>query len=159
MSQELVDSVRGHVHGMVAISDAYRLAPDADALVSADRTWWKAHPTALEFAGRKFCTHDFKGTEKIFVSLRYGIGCNSGLQGMRVAEKEFGATKLLLFGFDLHGTHFFGMHPAPLVNATQKKLLFMNRQFKKWNGCPVVNCTPGSLLTAFPFGELERELA
>lgn len=159
MSKAVVDSVRGRVDGMIAVSDAYQLAPDADALVSADSDWWKVHPEAFEFRGRKFCTSQYKGLEQIEVSYRYGIGCNSALQAMRVAEKEFLADLILLFGVDLHGDHFFGKHPAPLRNVSQKKLVFMNQQFRKWKGCKVINCTIGSRLKTFPIKPFEEVLA
>lgn len=159
MSQAVVDAVRGRVSGMIAVSDAYLLAPDADALVSADSMWWKAHPDAFKFRGRKFCTSQFKGLEQVEVSYRYGVGCNSALQAMRVAEGVFKAERILLLGVDLHGEHFFGRHPAPLINASQKKLVFLNHQFRKWKGCKVINCTPGSKLTAFPIKPFEEAVA
>lgn len=51
MSQAVADSARGF-GTVIAVSDAYRLAPWADCLVSADTAWWKHHNP--DFAGPKF---------------------------------------------------------------------------------------------------------
>ncbi len=51
MSLHIAESIRGRCH-VIAVSDAYKLAPWADALVSQDRPWWNYHRP--EFAGRKF---------------------------------------------------------------------------------------------------------
>lgn len=156
MSQELADFVRGKCRA-VAVSDAYGLAPWADALVSNDAAWWKAHPEALAFAGRKFCAAHLPGTERIRAQAPFMYGVNSGLQGMRVAEL-LGATSILLLGFDLRGSHFFGPHPAPLRNTSPERFRVHIRQFDHWRGCQVINCTPGSALTRFPFGDVHEVL-
>lgn len=157
MSHAIATALRGRCC-VIAISDAFRLAPWADALVSTDAAWWKAHPEALKFAGRKFCSARFPGTEQIYLKPHYAPGSNSGFQGMRVAEGVFKATKILLLGFDMHGTHYFGAHRAPLRNTTPPRFRAHIQQCAKWRGCAVVNCTPGSHLKAFPFSTIEEEL-
>lgn len=157
MSQTIADYVRNKC-GVIAVNDAYRLAPWGDALVANDRAWWTAHPDALQFAGQKYCGTKYPGTEKIFPGLYFGGGINSGLQGMRVAEDEFRATLILLCGFDMRGSHFFGQHPAPLRNTSDVRRLTHIRQFDKWDGCEVVNCTPNSALKKFRFAELHEIL-
>jgi hypothetical protein len=156
MSQHVADSVKGKCR-VVAVSDSYRLAPWADALVSQDRSWWDVHREALNFAGRKFCGWERSGTELLKFDVRLGTGLNSGLQGMRVAAM-LGATKILLLGFDMHGSHFFGPHPKALANTTAERFREHIRQFSKWYGPEVVNCTPGSALTHFRMSTLEAEL-
>lgn len=161
MSQAVADSVRGRC-GVIVISDAYRLAPWADALVSTDAMWWKEHLDAVKFAGRKFCGAKFAGVEQIMLSAPsppFPPGSNSGLQGMRVAVGVFHATKLLLLGFDMRGSHFFGPHKPPLRNTNEKRMQVHRQQFFRWRVCPVVNCTPGSALKCFPMGNIEEELA
>lgn len=157
MSQELADYVRGKCK-VVAVSDAYKLAPWADALVSNDRNWWDHNKPARQFAGPKFSSSALPGGIKgLPREGLFGSGLNSGLQGMRVA-KIMGATKILLLGFDMQGSHYFGPHPAPLKNTTAKRFTAHIAQFKKWHGCPVVNCTPRSALKQFPMSTIEREL-
>jgi hypothetical protein len=158
MSQAVADSVRGRCDGVIAVSNAYILAPWADALVSNDSVWWKSNPSALKFVGRKFCGAKLDGTEQILLTGPFPLGSNSGLQGIRVAGGVFHATKILLLGFDMHGTHFFGRHGTPLRNTTQVRMKVHKEQFARWKGCPVVNCTPGSELKCFPMGELSQEL-
>jgi len=161
VSQAIADFVRDTCK-VVAVSNAYTLAPWAVALVSNDPAWWRNNSNALLFAGRKFCgsVSSLEGTEHLPVEGNYPTGCNSGLQGMRVAE-ILGATKILLLGFDMHsahGHHFFGKHPSPLRNTSESRFKAHIAQFHHWRGPKVINCTPGSALTQFPFSTIEKEL-
>lgn len=112
LSVDQVDRVRGLCR-VVAVSDAYKLAPWADCLVSADAAWWKAHPDARHFSAEKWgevC--DFQNVP--YVSpMHVGSGRNSGLLGVMLAVRK-GADRVILLGFDLHspGKHFFGEHPS-----------------------------------------------
>jgi hypothetical protein len=142
----------------VAVSNSYERAPWAAALVSNDRNWWVSHPQAAKFAGRKFCSARVRGLEHLPFDAKFGTGVNSGLQGMRVAIL-LGATRLALLGFDMHGSHYFGKHPAPLRNTTPQRFKAHIAQFRKWRACPVINCTPGSALKQFPFLPIEEALA
>ena len=140
---------------VAAVSNAYLLAPRADILVSNDRKWWEHNPSAFDFKGRKFCSHELRGVEQFREHVH--LGRNSGLMAMCVARK-LGAKKLILLGFDMHGEHFFGKHPEPLKNATEKIFKTHIGQFNGFSGCDVVNCTPDSALLRFRFSTLEEEL-
>lgn len=161
MSQSVADAVRGRC-SVVAVSDAYKLAPWADVLVSADKAWWDHNPEALRFPGKKYgAMPDFNavpGVERFRVS----GGTNSGLLGLMVAV-HLGATKVLLCGFDLHspGEHFFGRHPAELKSTPAKRMEAFKQQFTRYrpNGIEIVNCSPGSALRCYRMGVLEDELA
>lgn len=144
--------------GAIAISDMYQLAPWADALVSNDPNWWANHPEASKFAGRRFCGVFFPGTERLEQTGEFNSGVNSGLQGMRVARDVFGASRIVLVGFDMHGTHYFGLHPEPLRNTTPQRFKAHLKQFQAWRHGDVINCTPGSALKRFPTGELREVL-
>jgi hypothetical protein len=156
MSQAIADYVRDRCRA-VAVCNAYTLAPWADALVCNDAVWWRAHPDALKFAGRKFCGQAWPGTELLARAVGFPPGSNSGYQGVRVAGM-LGATRILLCGFDMHGSHYFGAHPAPLRNSTPSKFKAMASQFRLWRGAPVLNCTPGSALKVFPMADLREVL-
>lgn len=77
---------------------------------------------------------------------------------MYIAQSLFGATRILMLGFDMHGSHFFGAHKPPLKNTSDKRRLVHLKQFRRWQGCEVINCTEGSALKAFPFGNLKEIL-
>jgi hypothetical protein len=159
LTVELAEQVRGRCK-VIAVSNAFTIAPWADALVSNDAKWWRAYPEALKFAGRKFSGARVPGTEMIKSTMTHGVGSNSGLQGMRVARDMFGAEKILLVAFDMHGTHFFGSHKPPLKDTPPHRRKDHLNQFKKFDvrKCPVVNCTPGSALEHFPMSTLAVEL-
>jgi len=138
----------------IAVSNAYLLAPWADAMVSNDINWWKQHPQALQFAGRKFCGGELKGTERLKPESMFPAGSNSGLQAMRVALM-LGATRIVLLGMDMKGTHYFGKHPPVLKNSTPADFHRMLRQFQRWKSdVEVINCSHGSALTCFKTASL-----
>lgn len=153
--REMHDAQRCRV---VVVSDAYLRIPDAEALVSNDYAWWREHPQAMHFAGRKFCAHHCNGTERLPATREFSSGTNSGLQGMRVARDYLNATKIVLLGFDMHGTHYFGKHPEPLRNTTPDRFRRHLAQFKVWSGAEVINCTPNSALKQFAMGDLHEVL-
>lgn len=161
LSQDDVDYVRGKAH-VIAVSDAYTIAPWADCLVSNDHKWWVCHPRALQFAGRKFCYEQVQGVEQIKGRHNFRYGLNSGLRACQVAYDVFGATRILLLGFDLHsrnGAHFFGPHAHPkLKNSTPERQAIHVKQFQHWDGCQITNCTPGSALTQFPIVDIREVL-
>ena len=153
LSTEDVARVKGRCR-VAAVSNAYLLAPWADILVSNDRKWWECNPSAFSFVGKKFCSHELRGVEQFREHVP--LGRNSGLMAMCVARK-LGAKKLILLGFDMHGEHFFGKHPEPLKNTTEKIFKTHIRQFDGFSGCDVVNCTLGSSLLRFRFSTLDKE--
>lgn len=158
LTQQQADSVRDRCR-VIAVSDAYRLAPWADALASTDAAWWKAHPDALEFPGRKFgIIHDFQGVTGV-ETLHVDTGTNSGLLGIMAAVK-MGAKRVLLLGFDLHspGDHFFGRHPKPLKSTPVKRMEDFKRQFANYKprGVEIINCTVGSELHCYRKATIEN---
>lgn len=162
LTKEQVELVRqakadGKLKGVIAVSNVgLDMMPDADALVSHDSKWWYNNKNALKFAGRKFCRFTLGGTEQF--EPRLTNACNSGLMAMEVAWKVFGAEKIILLGVDMKGSHYFGNHPLPLKNSGVFDFKRHLNQFNYWNGCEVINCTPDSALTKFPFQELKDVL-
>lgn len=153
MNKQVADEIKGKCKVM-AVSNAYELAPWADGLASNDAKWWRHNPKAMEFAGLKFCAGRLEGVKRIAPEGHFLSSCNSGLFAMRVAEK-LGATRLLLLGFDMRGTHYFGVHKEPLRNTTPIRFKHFIRQFEHWRGCEVLNCTPKSSLKKFPYCTLD----
>lgn len=161
MSQAVADVVRSKVK-VVAVSDAYRLAPWADVLCSTDAGWWKANPAALEFAGDKYgAMPEFRGVPGV-ERFPADSSTNSGLLGVKVAV-HLGARRVLLCGFDMNqpGDHFFGRHPAPLKSTTADRQEVFKRQFAWFRprGVEIINCTPGSALDCYQRRDLEDCLA
>lgn len=154
LTVEQVEAVR-HLP-VVAVSDSYRLAPWAMALAANDKAWWTNHPEAHQFAGRKFSTSEVRDVELIPRTGPIYTHTNSGLLGIEVA-RTLGATRVLLLGFDMMGSHFFGPHPKPMRNTTEQRFKVFRDQFRDYplNGLDVVNCTAGSALTCYPMARLE----
>jgi len=151
MSQAVADTARRY--RVCAVNNTYQLAPCADALVAQDLEWWSYHRAARDFKGRKFSTNHIAGVERIAGDTQ----TNSGALAAEIVATVLGGRRILLFGCDMHGTHYHGPHPEPLCNAGPDRFEVFKQQFArvaeicKREGVEVLNCTPGSALQAFPF--------
>ena len=152
---EDLEYVRGKCR-VLLISNAYTLAPWADVLVSHDSNWWNRNRAAFKFSGKKYSRFEFPNVKK-FNPPGFPRGCNSGLMGILVA-RSLGAKKIILLGFDMHGTHYFGKHPQGLKNTTPERFGVHIRQFTKFPDCEIINCTPNSSLKVYLKAELRETL-
>lgn len=161
----------------IAVSDAYRLMPTADVLYSCDTRWWDYHRP--QFAGEKWSCHEPSRNDKTGAAARHDLhlvrgcqgdtfrtdgriayGSNSGFQAIGLAIL-FGASRIVLVGFNLGGPHFFGAHPRPLVNSTHGQFLpaFRAAAARMPPGVSIVNATPGGALDCWPRMPLRGALA
>lgn len=159
MSKDLAELVRGQ--RVCAVGNVFELAPWADALVANDRGWWKRHPQAAQFAGRRFSANrNIDGVQRVDPNT-FGTSSNSGVLALDVA-RNLGATQIVMLGFDMHGTHFFGPYTNGCTNTQPKRRDVFQVQFRKWaernKGLRVVNCTAGTHLKAFQLGNLKDYL-
>lgn len=150
MSQALADSFRGQWVGVV--SNCFELAPWADFLAAQDAAWWSAYPPAKRFRGRKFSAQMIDGVER----LEAPSSLNSGCLALSAAVK-LGAARIRLYGFDMHGTHFFGPYENGLKNTVEARRQVHLRQYNAWARAhpeiEVINCTPGSAIDCFERAE------
>lgn len=177
-----VNAVRGKAR-VIAVSDAYRLAPWADALYSADFQWWRWHQGVPSFAGPKWSIegHSWrKNRRAVYPDVQLlrdtGItglerdpsglktGKNSGYQAINLAV-HYGATRIVLLGYDMKlgvkGAHFFGEHPSQHRGPYRTFVPHFRTLVAplKALGVSVLNCTRDSALDAFPRQPLQDALA
>lgn len=159
LTQEDVDLVRhareaGVLAGVAAVSNVgIDRAPWADCLISHDSAWWASHPEAFDFLGIKVGGNSkIRGGDYFKPTIN---GCNSGLMAMQYVSKVHKAKLILLLGFDMHGTHYFGKHTHHrLKNTNAQRFAQHIGQFNGWHGADVINCTPKSSLKKFPLRPL-----
>lgn len=160
MSADLAERVRGNGYVCV-VNNVYQLAPWADVLVANDVSWWLGHKDAHRFQGRKFSTNRINGVE-IALPNTFRTSQNSGCLALDVV-RNLGATEVVMLGFDMHGTHFFGTYTNGCRNTSPARRRVHFHQFEEWRRrnpeLRVVNCTEGSALTCFPMARIEDELA
>lgn len=168
---------------VIAISDAYHLAPHATFLYSCDYKWWNWHYASVRgsgFEGRllsidPIAVGRFEAVEQIAcvdaAAARPGLcksrnaihnGYSSGYQAVHIA-RNMGATKIVLLGFDYGATgqgHWFGGHPDNSVSDFP----VMVRAFDSLaqdlidEGIEVINCTRETALRCFPRMTLQDAL-
>lgn len=148
MSAEVV--AQASADCVIAVGNVYELAPDADILAANDHAWWIKNPQALQFKGRKVSCNRIVGVERI-------VGYSSWNSGVLALETAFlaGHTEIHLYGFDMHGSHFFGPYTNGLGNTKPARRVVHQQQFLAWRATharlKVINHTEGSELKAYPY--------
>ena len=145
---------------MGVIGNAFQLAPWADFLAATDRAWWEKHPDARMFAGKRYSPNCLPYVEQVRGATVFS-GTNSGVLALECARRN-GATRILLLGFDMHGSHFFGPYTNGLRNTTDARRRQHLVQYAQWarvnKAVEVLNCTEGSALKCFPTARLDDYL-
>jgi hypothetical protein len=142
---------------IIAVNNSWRLAPFADVLFGCDAAWWFHHDGVREFAGHRV-TCSPAACRRFGLEMFITRGSNSGIRAVRLAE-HFGARSILLVGFDMHvagGVHWHERHVGVLRNPTADTTLRWRAEIERdlragKFKARIINCTPGSALTCFPY--------
>lgn len=176
LTAEDVNACRGRVR-VIAINDAYKLAPWADVLYACDGKWIDHHKGVPSFLGPKYSLTVNPKKWPAWTALKNdGVnglclmptglrtGRNSGYQAINLAL-HLGAKQILLLGYDMgrHGGkgHFFGEHPRNWSPSPYSKFLEAFTTIVeplKLAGVEVINCSRRTALTVFPKQPLESAL-
>ncbi len=183
LNRDQVDCLRGRAR-VIAVNDAYKLAPWAEVLYACDWRWWLKHDGVPGFKGLKVTLSNSRGHLDAYPDIKVventgteglerdprGLrtGRNGGYQAINLAV-HLGAKRILLLGYDMKAdrqgrTHWFGDH-ADWPTRASVFAGVMLPQFTKLAselealGVAVVNCTPGSALDVFAKVPLEQALA
>lgn len=172
-----VDAVRGRAR-VIAVKDAYRLAPWADVLYGAGdvNRWWQRVGPTLTFGGLRYSLDagasawsavlKFRKESGIDTDPSYlATGANSGYQAINLAV-HLGAARVVLLGYDMQPSaqdrdHFFGNHHhGRRLPFTLFKLRFQTIvEPLKALGIGVLNASRETALDVFPRCALEEALA
>jgi hypothetical protein len=157
-------------HRVIAVNDSWRFFPHAVAVHSNDYSWWRAHHHELRNLGvrKTTCAGDHNSVEDLRDFAEWGVEAvalehgNSSTFGAVSLALKLGFTRLALVGCDFRTVggkrHFFGDHVG-LRNTDEWGFALedFRRLAKKMPpGVSIVNATPGSALTCFPFSTLEN---
>ena len=182
LSLEIGEQLIGH--HVIAVNDAYRRVP-AKAIYGADWEWWVQRQGVPGFEGERWtciyrkCAPQLIAARKN-ISSKYGInlieakigngftleppihfGRNSGFQAVNLAIVH-GFTRIVLVGFDMQGSHFFGEHKPPLRNK-QSYIVWRQHFVDAAKRLPahitIINATPDSALSCFPMMTLAEALS
>lgn len=169
MSQEVAKQVR-HLPSVV-VNNTFKLSPWSQVLYAADSEWWQNTPEALKFEGIKVTIRTpVHGVNLIGEAGKLGYSDrtdelhtygNSGAQAIQLAAKA-GARRILLCGFDMRPGHWHKEHRHPLRTTPEPTYERWIERFTvlaaalQERGIDVVNCTPGSAITAFRTGQIEE---
>jgi hypothetical protein len=171
---------------VMAINNAVFAAWYADWLHACDAKWWHWYSqTAAQFPGIKTtCSETIPpawGAHRVDVlppdpatGRRGGFsekpdtlagGGNGGHQGIELAAKA-GSKRILTLGLDMKfspdgGSHFDGDHPDGMRSDYENTMIpnfpALAAAMKE-RGVEVINCSPGTALTAFPTASIEDVL-
>lgn len=149
-----------------AVKECAKLAPWADVLYAADGDWWDHYKGYADFKGerwtvdeaaaKKYGLHfiDFKPTDKWSNDPTWiASGGNSGFQALNLAVLQ-GASQVILLGYDMG----FTIKKHWWTGTVSRNIRSSNylEWIEKFNAAaplipvPVINCTRGGNLNAFP---------
>lgn len=169
---------------VIAVKEAFQLAPWADALYACDEKWWWWWNGAETFAGLKYRLEhspyediqfrEWPGVQVLRNAGETGVeldptglktGHNSGYQAINLAV-HFGAARIILLGFDLcHGPageqNWFGRHPNHAPSPYPLFLQAFETLVEPLTaaGVEVINASRFSHLRCFPQMTLAEALA
>ena len=152
--------------------------PDAPYHYACDFKWWDLHyhDVRSAFRGASYTINDLedkgrnpsKDYDLIRLKSRYGEGLskefihygvsgggNSGFQAINLAY-QLGAKTILLLGFDMFGTHYFGNHPKELGQSSP--FAGFIKSFETITEVEIVNCSRMTALNCFPKMRIESAL-
>lgn len=173
LTRDDVEFARGKAR-VIAINDAYTLAPWADVLYACDGQWWRRNPAALEFVGLKYSLTAKPAHSKYVQILRYSgelgfdpdprylrTGWNGGYQAIHLAV-HLGAKRIVLLGYDMQrsprGKMNWYPNQGPKPQSPYSKFLQAFPTLVKplrGLGVQVINCSRSTKLTCFPQMKLE----
>lgn len=173
---------------VLAIKEAYLLAPWADALYAGDAKWWRGYRGAPDFAGLKYTIAqeadqepmgDWSGVQMLQNTGADGLeleptglrtGYNSGYQAVGLAV-HLGVSKIILLGFDCWTgpkgqqnwfadfPHLVKSHHVPSPYPLFIQVFASLVEPLKTAGVSVVNASRFTMLTAFPYASIDEALA
>lgn len=165
---------------VIAINDAVYPCWFADLLYACDREWLDHHRGVPGFEGRRVTLSSgrlepYPDADWLMATGPEGFEPDPG--GLRTAGMSgyqalnlcahLGASRVLLVGYDARGgtkDHWFGQHPDECRREILRPFEKRAHHYDKIagplldRGIDVVNCTPGSAITAFRQGDLMTEL-
>jgi hypothetical protein len=183
-----LDRLRGKVRCIAIKECAVDLCPWADVAYGCDAAWWMHRRGLPEFKGLKVAWEssvftsfpdvhlisiqetarsrpgDRQYIDQILVDVPgvVGSGRNSGFQALNLAV-QFGVTQIILIGFDLHGSHYYGRNnwfkagnPDEYQFDRCRRAFSANAPILKSLGVDVVNASPTSTITCFRQISIER---
>lgn len=175
LTREDVEFCRGKAR-VVAVNDAYRLAPWADLFYACDARWWDVHFERIaDLQGLKV-THSADAAVRHRLSLIVGraaqglsfnptfvhLGNNGGYQALNLVTL-MGATRILGLGYDMKGRHWFGDHPKACSGPSNFARWIANFETVPPDlariGATFINCSRDTALTCFPRMTIEEALS
>lgn len=171
LRQRDVDRLRRRAR-VIVVNDSWRLCSWADMLYAADHRWWQYHDYVRQFQGQRVTQQSgpkqwpaeaaANGLTVLQSRNNPGFsedpavihtGSNSGFQAVNIALLR-GASRILLLGIDLYGTHWFGEHPPALrknsPHAMFRKAFAEAAAQLDYSSVSVINCSLLSTLECFP---------
>lgn len=169
LTEEDCETVRASGHPTLVTNTTFRLCPWADVLFGFDSVWWRKHPEAMEFKGRKISASSIArnlGIESVFSSPWFRAHGNSGACVISLALAGR-AAKVVLIGFDCsispdgrahwHGDHPEGLSNCHSIKAWPKRFEQVAKDAKKAN-VPVLNASRRTALNCFERVDLQSAL-
>jgi hypothetical protein len=178
LTQADVDACRGKTR-VIAVNDAYRIAPFADVLYACDEKWWKWHQGVPSFTGLKYGMAirpgKYPDVQRLHGYRRRGTGTRSdwaphrpewftGYQAINLAV-HLGAARILLLGYDMQrgkprrrtGSGTIPRFATHRMRVSLRRTTTLVKPLREL-GIGIVNCSRETALTCFPRLTIDQAL-
>jgi len=151
---------------VIAVNDAWRMAPGCDVIYAGDLEWWTRYYAAASETGAALWTCHSRAAPRFGLNRHLATGpYNSGQRAIQFAASQ-GARIIVLLGFDCsirHGLHWHGPHPTGMSNPGVRSILRWHQHFdqlpSELPGVNIINCSRYTEITAFGRLELAEALS
>lgn len=166
LCQEDINLIRESGINTIAVNTTWESARFCDAIYGGDSAWWRYNHTRVDIqAARWTCAKAAQTLYDCHYRPRYvKPGYNSGANAVELAANHYGASTVIMLGFDcsiVHGIHHHGKHPKT-SNPTADRCERWKPQFKSLRqitkGRDIINCSRYTEITYFPQRDLREVL-
>lgn len=153
LTADQIDFCRGQGWSLATCNQGYKLVPDAALFHALDSGWWYDYGddavSALSDSCEIYAGCPIYGHGTIVswgLNPKRPIHLSQGLSGHNLIElvARKSPEKIVLIGYDGHGQHWHDDY------HTYGDISEHNHLYDDLGHLPVVNCTPGSKIEAFP---------
>jgi len=171
LRKDAVPALKGRAR-VIAVNNAYLLAPWADVLYAADKRWWEWNASEVhQYTGPLMLTRqNVAGVTRIGWNRTEALSSNPqslsgwcGGGGAINLAYLFGAKVIILMGFDMRPGNWHDLHKMPHVEGQHRDRFIPAIEAMapglEAAGVTVLNTNPESALRCFPFADIEELLA
>lgn len=166
LCQEDIDLIEKSGIKTIAVNSTWEAAKFCDVIYGGDSAWWRYNHKRVNIPAERWtCARAAQTLYSCHYRQRQiKPGYNSGASAVELAANHYGASPIIMLGFDcsvVHGIHHHGKHPKT-SNPNTDRCERWKPQFKTLRnitkGKEIINCSRYTEIKYFPIRDLREVL-